>query len=294
MSRIREIKRRIKSVKSIGQVTHAMELVAASRMKRAQDNVKRGRAYSDKIREILIRITTKQRFDLHPLLDLSKAHPHKVLVLVFSTQRGLTGGLTWNMLKHTQQLLADLKKAGKEITIITIGKKISSQLVRLGFTVEADFSSIPEMPTTGDIRPIYTMIREKYSRTDIGEVIVVYPKFINAVQQLPVTRVILPLDFGELKQYGEQFDIQGERQTTFVFEPRRRDIIDQLLLSYLESQIYQAKLEAVASEYSARRMAMKNASDNAMEIQSALSLDFNKSRQAQITAELAEIAGGSL
>ncbi|OIP95821.1 ATP synthase F1 subunit gamma [Candidatus Wirthbacteria bacterium CG2_30_54_11] len=294
MSRLSEIKRRIKSVDSIGQVTHAMELVAASRMRKAQENAKRSRVYTEKIKQILVRVTTKQRIALHPLLDLGSNPSKTTLIVVFSPHRGLAGSLPWNLLRFVLDLIGKIQKDGRMIKIMTIGKKVRDQLSRMHLTIDADFSDISEHPTTSDIHPIVTYITSQYLASDIGRVLVIYPQFVNAVKQQPVARVLLPLDPAELSLFGDSLASISLDNLPFLFEPDQRRIVDELLPAYLEGQLFQARLETVASEYSARMVAMKSASDNAHELKDSLVLDFNKSRQSQITSELAEITGGGL
>ena len=294
MSRLSEIKRRIKSVDSIGQVTHAMELVAASRMRKAQENAKRSREYSERIKQILVRVTTKQKISLHPLLDLGYNPSKTTLIVVFSPHRGLAGSLPWNLLRFVLDLMGKIEKEGRTAKILTIGKKVRDQLSRMHFTIDADFSDISEHPTTSDIRPVLKYISDQYLKFEIGRVILVYPKFVNAVKQLPVARVLLPLDSEELNLFHDSVEAISVDDNAFVFEPDQERIVDELLPAYLEGQLFQAKLETVASEYSARMVAMTSASDNAHELKDSLVLDFNKSRQSQITSELAEITGGGL
>ncbi|PIZ46706.1 ATP synthase F1 subunit gamma [candidate division WWE3 bacterium CG_4_10_14_0_2_um_filter_41_14] len=296
MSKLREIKRRITSVKNIEKVTHAMQMVAASRMKKAQDRALHGKQYTEKIKVMLFEL--KQSVStLHPLFDAtySKDAP-TVLVVVFSTQRGLAGGLPGTVLRHTLKTVDAIKKQGKNVEVISIGKKIGEQLARNDVTVTADFSHLSENPTTGDIRPITKLIEGEYIDKKVSSVIVIYPDFINPVTYVPVSRMLLPFDETLFAQFDDKYERKDGHTSTgdFVFEPDAFAILDALIPRYLETQMYQARLEAVASEYSARMIAMKSATDNAKSLNDALKLSFNKSRQALITQEISEIvAAGS-
>lgn len=290
MSKLREIKRRIRSVNNISQVTNAMQMVAASRMRTAQDNAEKGKLFTERIRELLVRLIANQSSTAdHPLLDLTYSETNEVLFIVFSTQRGLAGSLPSSLLRFTQKQVQAVESQGKSAKVVTIGNKISEQLSRRNVTVIADFSDMPESPTTADIRPLIRLITDSYLNTEVGRVVVIYPKFINAMTQEPVAEDLLPLDPEDFVTDAEDHISGG-----FIYEPSPSEILDAIIPRYLETQIYQARLETVASEYSARMVAMKNATDNANDVKSDLTLQYNKSRQAQITAEIAEITSGRI
>jgi F-type H+-transporting ATPase subunit gamma len=296
MSRLREIKRRISAVNNISQVTHAMQLVAASRMRRAQEDAHKGKRYAYKIKEIMLQLTMTTGPKPHPMLNADYPNRQTALILVFSPQRGLAGSLPTNLLRFVQKQVKDLQTQDYEVFFITIGKKLRDQLSRRGYQIYADFSDMPEQPTTADIRPILKLVEEGYLNHEFGMVFSIYPDFINAVVQKPRLQVLLPLDITKLEAYEEGFS--GFEDTVpvadYVYEPSQGEILAEVIPGYLETQVYQAKLESVASEYSARMVAMKAASDNAKSLRDDLTLDFNKSRQAQITRELAEVTSGSL
>ncbi len=295
MSQLREIKRRITSVNNISKVTHAMQLVAASRMKKAQDNAIKGKDYSEKIKEIMLNLSINKNVLGSPFIEPEYAREvDGVLLLVFSPERGLAGGLPSNLLRFTLKLIDSIKKRGEGVEVITIGKKLRDSLIRRGVNVVADFSGMPEKPTTADLRPIHKMITQGYLDKKYGEVVMVFSKFINAMTQEPVAKLILPLDLEILEKYEQRDENASVADGEFVFEPTQQVILDHLIPGYLESQLYQARLESVASEYSARMVAMKNATNNAKDVRSYLTLEYNKSRQAQITRELSEISAGRL
>jgi F-type H+-transporting ATPase subunit gamma len=294
MSKLREIKKRIGSVNNIAQVTRAMQLVAASRMRKTQDNAERGRDYAHKIKRIILSLTQGSSTREYPLINPKYNSSKETLVILFSPKRGLAGPLVTNLLRHAIKQVENLTIAGETVHLVTIGKKLRDAMRVRGYSIVADFSELPESPTTGDIRPVVKLIEDEYLAQHYGKIIMVYPKFINPLVQNPSSRIILPLDINQLAVYDGDVDDSLGDYMEFAFEPDAATILNELIPSYLETQIYQAFLETIASEYSARMLAMKTASDNAKELKGDLTLEFNKSRQAQVTRELAEIVGGRI
>lgn len=293
MATLREINRRITSVKSIAQVTNAMQLVAASRMRRAQDNAQKGKLYAQRIREIMLRLSLDKNLTIDPLIDPHYSQAKNVYVLVFSPQRGLAGPLPGNITRFTLQFVRELQKNGYQVQIITIGKKVRDQLASGGFDIIADFSDIPEIPTTGDVSPILSLVTDAYINQEVGKVFMIYPDFVNSMTQTPTVQALLPLDLESLEIAAEEFaaTLTGTGQnSTFEFEPDPESILTELIPLYLQTQIFQKRLETIASEYSARMIAMKNATENAKELKEDLVIEFNKTRQTAITRELAEIS----
>lgn len=291
MSKLREIKKRIKSVNNISQVTNAMQLVAASRMRKAQDNASRGKQYADRIRQMMIRLTLNETVMEDPFVDPHYSTSDSVLLVIFSPQRGLAGPLPGNLLRYVAHFSDELQAEGKSIKMVTVGQKLRSSLIRLDGELIADFSEMPEQPTTADLRPLIKLIMEGYQEQQFGKVYVVYPAFINAMTQTPTARLLLPLDIKGLmlSHEVENPHDQAEEFTQYEFEPSQEEILSELVPGYIETQLYQTRLETIASEYSARMIAMKSATDNAKEIKGDLTISYNKSRQAQITRELSEI-----
>jgi F-type H+-transporting ATPase subunit gamma len=291
MSKLKEIKKRIKSVNNISQVTNAMQLVAASRMRRAQENAKKGKQYAQRIKEIMLQLSLNKALTVNPLINPVYSDSHTILVLVFSPQRGLAGALPSNLLRYIHGFHQQLKSERYEVQYVTIGQKLRDFMISSNYSILADFSDLPEEPTTGDIRPIVTLITDLYLEKKVKKVFMVFPMFINAITQQPQSTVLLPLDMEGLGMAHEELpeQIEAEDLSAFTFEPTEEVILDELIPSYLETQLYQTRLETIASEYSARMLAMKNATDNAKEIKADLTIDYNKSRQAQITQELSEI-----
>ena len=233
MSQLREIKRRITSVNNISKVTHAMQLVAASRMKKAQDNALKGKDYSEKIKEIMLNLSINKNVLGSPFIEPEYAKEvDGVLLLVFSPERGLAGGLPGNLLRFTLKLIDSINKRGEKVEVITVGKKLRDSLIRRGVNIIADFSGMPEKPTTADLRPIHKMITQGYLDKTYGEVVTVFSKFINAMTQEPIAKLILPLDMQTLEQY-ENRQLDGDSGSgEFVFEPTQQVILDHLIPGY--------------------------------------------------------------
>jgi len=278
MASIRVLKRRIKTSKNIAKITRAMEMVAASKMKRAQDTAVAGRLYSDELSKVLDRLSSKISQNTHPLL--SGGNPQaKIGIVVLSTNKGLCGGLNTNLFLKLNQLINQFKN--KQFKIISVGKKAQSFCAQTEQELWASFTDIGDRPTSMDIRPIAKMITDSFINSQLSEVWIIYPKFISTLTQEPQAVKLLPLgtiDLLDNDTYNSQSD--------YLFEPEANQILDSLLPYYIENRIYQLLLETKASEQSARMVAMKNASDSATDIITDLTLSFNKQRQAKITNEL--------
>ncbi|QQS38439.1 ATP synthase F1 subunit gamma [Candidatus Woesebacteria bacterium] len=291
MSTLREIKQRIGSVKNISQVTNAMQLVAASRMKKTQDNAARGKLYANKLYDVMLNLSKDATSVTNPFIDIKYSDSTNVMFIVFSTQRGLAGGLPSNLLKLAVKKTQDYENKGKKVQFVTIGKKLRDQLLSRGLNVVADFSDMPETPTTSDIQPITRLITQSYLAKEVGEIIILYADFINSMIQEAKTLKLLPL---EISDFESQELTNKTIPSGVLFEPDEETILQTLVPTYIETQLFQKRLETVASEYSSRMMAMRAATDNAKEIMGDLQIEFNKKRQAAITQELAEINGGRI
>ncbi|NTV30567.1 ATP synthase F1 subunit gamma [candidate division WWE3 bacterium] len=286
MSKLREIKRRIKSVNNIAQVTYAMQLVAASRMRKAEQTTKQGREYMLKLREMLAKVASSAGPSPHPLLE-QRVDGVDTLFILYSPQRGLAGSLPANLLRFASNLIFETERKNGKAYLVTLGRKLRDQLVRRGYRIDADFSDIPENLTTADVRPIIRLIEEMFMHRQVDRVIMIYPDFENALTQHPIAEQLLPISDNDLVTAHQSSSV-------FTFEPTVGEVLGELVPLYLETMVYQARLETVASEYSARMIAMQNATDNASEIKKSLALEYNKSRQAHITTELAEITAGMI
>ncbi|MCA9390210.1 ATP synthase F1 subunit gamma [candidate division WWE3 bacterium] len=292
MGKTREIKKRIKSVNNISQVTNAMQLVAASRMKKAQENAEKGKSYSEQIKQIMLKLSLNKTITDDPFIDPAYSQDAQAdMIIVFSPQRGLAGALPSNLVRFATKFGNDIASAGRAVQLVTVGQKIRQQLANQPWEFVADFSDMPEQPTTADMRPLIKLIRDSYVNREIHRAYLIYPGFINALTQIPTARLLLPLDLEglELSHETESLNTEMKSNSVYMFEPTREEIFEELIPAYIETQLYQTRLETIASEYSARMVAMKGATDNAKELKGDLTILYNKSRQAQITQEVAEI-----
>lgn len=279
MAKIHSIKRRIKSVKNIHQITKAMELVAASKLRRAQDAALRSRLYARSLRSALGNLHLASQSTPHPLFA-SRPLNHETLV-VFTSDRGLAGAYNSNIFKAVIERLA----AAHQYSVIVIGQRGAQFLARLRdrITIDAVYTNWPTQPSATDIRPIAHAVTENFLAQKTDQVTLIYTDFISLAQQRASAREILPL----------RPPISEDIEHDIVFEPSPKIVLAALLPRIIEVQLYQASLEATASEQSMRMIAMKNASDNAEDLNADLTLTYNGARQSAITQELAEIISGA-
>ncbi len=281
----REIRRRIRSVKNMSQITRAMEMVAASKMRRAQDRVTSGRPYSERLREVLGDLASLQldgdEMKKFPLLEQREVK--RTMVILITPDRGLAGSLTTNILRRATQYIRNEAPGGNPM-VIAVGKKGRDFAARTGQDLVAQFIQIGDRPSLDDVRPIAQVAIHEFLEGNVDAVHILFPQFINTLNQKPEVLQLLPIT----KPEGSP-----ERAADYIFEPNSDDVLNQLLPRYVEINLYQAVLENVASFYSAQMVAMRNATDNAKELSDDLSLAYNKARQAQITNEVAEIAAGA-
>lgn len=290
MANLRDIRRRIKSVKSTSQITKAMELVSAAKMKKAQDQALAGRDYADKLNKVLVNLKENTSEESHPLLE--KREGGKELMLVISTQRGLCGGLNTNLYKTV------IKSATDETEYVTVGKKLRQTIAKTGGNIVTDWEVADPVPFN-DAKPISKFLTEKFLSGEYDKISVAFNNFVSTLTQTPEVFQLLPIeseDLGEKQDYegvdkGEigETDKAAALGADYDFEPSAEGVLDKLLPLYINFQIYQMLVEARASEHSARMVAMKAATDNAKNMIDDLTLEYNKARQAAITAELLEI-----
>lgn len=287
MANTRQIKRRIVSAKNIAKITSAMEMVAASKMKKAQDQALESRPYARALQNSLVKVAKLANPNLHPLLQ-THGLGDKILVVV-SPEKGLCGAMNTNLMKETLAW----KKENPQGKVIAVGKKAISFSRLIGIEIIAQFSDLPEKVSLVDILPLVSLIKDKFLNNQYRSVEILFTDFINTLSQKVQINRLLPIfdptnidqDTLENKQLGK---------SEYLFEPNAKTLLDQLLPYYLENSIYQIMLESRASEHSARMVAMKNASENADELTDELNLLFNKSRQATITSELLDITTATL
>ncbi|TMC00420.1 MAG: ATP synthase F1 subunit gamma [Chloroflexi bacterium] len=281
---LREIRRRIRSVQSTAKITHAMELVAASKMRRAQQNAIAGRPYAEKMRFVLADLAeTIPLIDPDELDPLLRTRPEKraVELVLVTPDRGLSGGLPATLNRRAAQFI--LEQADVPVRVIAVGKKGRDFMRRTGQNVVAEFIAIGDYPGYEDVRPIAQIAAEDFVEGRADEVVILYARFVNTVVQRPEIFRLLPVEPPQDK---------STNRIDYIYEPGRAEVLAELLPRYIERQVYDAVLEAIASEQSARMVAMRNATDNANELIRDLTLVYNKARQESITSELLDITGG--
>jgi F-type H+-transporting ATPase subunit gamma len=289
MSSAREMRMRIRSVKNISQVTRALEAVSASKVRKAVAAVLATRPYATKAWQVLTHIAGQPgRATLHPLLA-SRAEVRNVLAVVVSGDRGLAGAYNTNVIRFTSQIFDSSPAAVK---YVAVGRKGRDLLLRRRKQVVADFSNLPAAPSFGDVSPIGRLVVDDFLKGEADEVWLVYTDFINMVKQETVVKKLLPLDVGEGTARVEAYQLQ-RLTAAYIYEPAETEILDQIISRFTALQVYQAVLESQASEHAARMVAMRNATDNAIELVDHLQLVYNKARQQTITNDLLDIAGGA-
>ena len=278
MSNLKLINRRIKTAKNISKITRAMEMVAASKMRRAQDRALSSRPYTDRLYQVLGTLEGRVDPQLHPLLQ-PKDHG-KVLLIMLTTDKGLCGPYNTNLFRALEQWTS--AQAKLEIIYASIGKKGTNYLLKTKRQLQTEFPAFVDRFTYEDTLTISQMVLHGFLGGDIKEVWLGYMRFINTLSQTPQFTKILPIT--------KLFDqVEVKSNTEYLFEPSTQEILDWLLPYYVELQIYQAVLNALASEHSARMVTMKNAHDNASDIVGSLTLDYNRARQSKITNELLDV-----
>jgi F-type H+-transporting ATPase subunit gamma len=280
MANLRDIRRRIKSVKSTAQITRAMQLVAAAKMKKAQDQATAGRDYSTQLNSVLADIRQNFHEATHPLLE--KREGNRELVLVISTDKGLCGALNTNLGRTMRSI------ASPDAHFVTVGRKLRIQIEKLGKRLLADFSVKDPVPFA-EVRPIAKFLTKQFLDGNYDKISIAYTRFINTLRQEPEVITLLPVE--PPTRADSALGDTGSSHSTddFLFEPSPAGVLDAILPLYINFQVFQALLEARASEHSARMVAMKAATDNAKKFIKELTLEYNKVRQAAITSELLEI-----
>ncbi|GIW05439.1 MAG: ATP synthase gamma chain [Dehalococcoidia bacterium] len=280
MPSLRDIRRRIRSIKSTARITKAMEMVSASKMRRAQQRVLAGRPYAETIREVLAdvvaTIPVTEEGPINPLLAVRPVQ--RIGLILVTSDRGLAGGFNANMTRRAAQFIFE---SSVPVSVVTVGRKGRDFIIRLGRELRADYSNLGDYPSLLDTTPISRVVMDDFRAGYLDEVYLGYSKFVNTVVQRPVIEKLLPID--------PPPDVD---KTEFLYEPSPEAVLDELVTRYVEMQVYHAILESSASEHSARMVAMRNATENANEVVNDLTLTANKVRQEVITKELLEIVGG--
>lgn len=285
MAGAKEIRTKIASVRNTQKITKAMEMVAASKMRKTQERMSASRPYSDAIRKVISHIAKGSIDYKHPFL--TEREVKKVGFLVVSTDRGLCGGLNINLFKTVLNELKTRKDKGIDARLGLVGNKAVSFFQAMGLDVKAQVTGLGDTPAMEDLVGIVNGMIEAYRNGEVDEVYIVYNRFVNTMSQKPTMQKLLPLP--EL----ENDDLENKGSWDYLYEPNPKVLLDSLLVRYLESQVYQAIVDNLASEQAARMVAMKAATDNAGNLINELQLVYNKARQASITNELNEIVAGA-
>jgi F-type H+-transporting ATPase subunit gamma len=289
MATAREIRRRIRSVKNVAQITRAVQMVASSKMRRAQERVVASRPYSDELMRLVARLA-KQASEEEDLPLMTSRPVRRVGVVVISPDRGLAGGLPGNINRRVAQLATDLRReAGNSslpISYVAVGRRGRDFLARTQQPLIAEFTNLGDQPAQADVRAIARAVSDAYLNGDVDRVLLVYPKFVSTVVQTPTVIQLLPVE------PPEEAETNGPTPQ-YIYEPNAAEIFAALLPRYIETLIYQPLLENVASFYSAQMVAMKNATDNATDLVDDLTLTYNKARQTAITTQILEVVAGS-
>lgn len=295
MPSARDIKKRIRSIKNIGQVTRALEAVSASRVRKAQSRVLASRAYAEKAWEILLNVQSagQKGVPMHPLLT-EREDIKAIMIVLVTSDRGLAGAFNTNIIRVAQRFA---QRMGKPVKWVTVGRKGRDSLIRLRANVIAEFS-LPAEPSASDVTPIARLAIDEFLSGSVDDVFIAYTDFINMITQRPVVLGWLPLIPHNITDSVAAEFVKDVPQVTsgalnYEYEPNPFAILDEIVPRFTELQLYQAVLESLASEHSARMVAMRNASDNAGQLAIDLTLVYNKARQAAITAEILDIVGGA-
>jgi len=288
---LRDIRGRIRSVQNTRKITKAYQVVAATKLRRAQQAVQTARPYADKMLEVLATTSELATEYKHPFLQ--RREGDRAVVILVTTDKGLCGAINVNAIRAANRHLLDNHLKGRWVTI---GKKGRDFLARFGREIIADASELGDHPSFAAILPAITVALQEYERGEADTVLLVFEKWISTLRQEPTVRVLLPIVIPQQEAKGTQGGSGGARPTTnadYIYEPDAEAVLNALLPRYVETQVFQAVLENKASEWSARMIAMQNATDAAGELIDSLTLYMNKVRQAMITTELMEIVSGA-
>ncbi len=312
MANLKFIRDRIQSVKNTKKITEAMRLVAAAKVRRAQEQVIATRPFADRLAQVLYGLQMRLKFEEADLPLLKQRQVKKVGLLVITGDRGLCGGYNASIIRRAEERIKDLKKEGIEYTLILVGRKATQYFQRREQPISKTYIGLEQVPTASEAAGVADELLSLFLSETVDRVELIYTRFVSLVNSRPVIQTLLPLDpqgletpddeIFRLTTRGGQFKVEREQASTekpqefpqdMIFEQNPVDILDALLPLYLNNQLLRALQESAASELAARMTAMNNASDNASSLISALTLSYNKARQAAITQELLEVVGGA-
>jgi F-type H+-transporting ATPase subunit gamma len=282
---IRQLKRRIKSVQSTQKITRAMEMIAASRILKAQARVRAARPYAEGIHDIIRGLAVSNEVRAHPLLI--QRDIQNVAVVVNTSDRGLAGAYNANVLKAAERTMAEEEGKGRHVDLYVVGKKGAGYFAYRGRRAAEVWEGISDTPQSDDAGDVAETVMRRYRAGELDRVWLVYTAFQSSLTQAPVRMELLPVKPTEFEGGGTHFDLE------FIFEPDQASLLDSLIPRYVESKVFHGLLESSASEHASRQRAMKAATDNAKEVAGNLSRIMNQARQEQITTEISEIVGGA-
>ena len=288
MPSLRDIRGRIRSIQNTKKITKAYQVVAATKLRRAQQAVQTARPYADKMLEVLATTSELANEYKHPFLQ--RREGRRAVVILVTTDKGLCGAINVNALRAANRHLLDNQLQGRWVTI---GKKGRDFLSRFGRDIIADASELGDYPSFAAILPAITVALQEYEKGEADTVLLVYEKWISTLRQEPTVRILLPIEIPKQERMVGEGASRPTSNADYIYEPSAEEVLDALLPRYVETQVFQAVLENKASEWSARMIAMQNATDAAGELIDSLTLFMNKVRQAMITTELMEIVSGA-
>lgn len=282
MAKVREIKRRIKSVDNTKQITRAMEMVATSKIKKAQSKIQGLRPYSEKLKNLLLAIINSDSSIMDPLIEQREIN--NIALISVTADRGLCGAFNSSILKITERYIAEKTAEGKNVRLITVGKKAKGYFKYTGLEMDKSYTGISDTPTVDAARSMTQYIADLYVNKEIDNAIIIYNRFFSAMDQKPVIDDVLPI--------MPDSDVE-QQEIEYIIEPAPKHIFKEILRTHLETMVFKALVDSAASEHASRRKAMKAATDNAQEMIDNLTRTYNRARQALITQEIAEIVGGA-
>ncbi|MFM8276493.1 MAG: F0F1 ATP synthase subunit gamma [Cyanobium sp.] len=313
MANLKEIRDRISSVKNTRKITEAMRLVAAAKVRRAQEQVLRSRPFADRLARVLENLQSRMQFETADAPLLESRDVRNITLLAVTGDRGLCGGYNANIIKRTEQRYAELRGQGYSVDLVLIGRKAITYFQNRAsqYTIRATFTGLEQVPTAADAGKISEEVLAAFLSESTDRVEIIYTKFINLVSSSPVVQTLLPLDAQDIADPDDEIfrlitkdgrltvetvdvgNAQPSLSSDFVFEQSPEQLLNALLPLYLDNQLLRSLQEAAASELASRMTAMNNASDNAKALAKTLTLDYNKARQAAITQEILEVVGGA-
>jgi len=311
MANLKEIRDRISSIKNTRKITEAMRLVAAAKVRRAQEQVLRSRPFADRLARVLQNLQSRMGFEGADAPLLSARDVKAITLLSVTGDRGLCGGYNANVIKRTEQRFKELQSQGYTVDLVLMGRKAITYFTNRKYPIRATFTGLEQVPTAAEANQIANEVLAEFLSGSTDRVEIIYTKFINLVSSQPVVQTLLPLDPQGIAVPGDEIfrlitkdgqlsvevskrdNEQASLQSDFVFEQSPDQLLSALLPLYLANQLLRSLQEAAASELASRMAAMNNASDNAKALAKTLTLDYNKARQAAITQEILEVVGGA-